>query len=210
MPLPPALPRTLRRRAESREPARTPRMSVTLDLELRNGWPAELRALLDVYPRDTWLSHPNSGLAQFWLERHEMFRRHAAELKAATGEYREGRREAVQFQHWLAPRLQSFIAHLHGHHQVEDHHYFPVFRAADARLGRGFDVLDKDHQVLHDALVSLVGVANEFLTSQDAEALKRSGERCATAINQLHAHLHRHLADEEDLIIPVMLHHQTG
>ncbi len=184
--------------------------AVTLELEQRSGWPDELKGLLTQYPRNTWSSHPHASMAQFWLERHNMFRHHAAELVAATEDWLSGKRPVTDYRYWLAPRLQAFISHLHGHHQIEDHHYFPAFRAAESKLARGFDVLDRDHQTLHDSIVQLVETTNAFLTAVDDEALKRSGEHCANAIITLNIRLCRHLEDEEDLIIPVMLHHRTG
>ncbi len=183
---------------------------MSLELEIRTGWPGELRTLLEMHPRDTWSSHPNAALAQFWLERHGMFRHHAAELAAAAEDYLNGKRGATEFRYWLAPRLQTFISHLHGHHEIEDHHYFPAFRLAEAQLSRGFDVLDNDHQVLHDSIVSLVETTNAFLTAADEEALKRSGDICSHAVFTLNTRLRRHLEDEEDLIIPVILEHRTG
>jgi len=34
---------------------------LTLDLDRRTGWPADLRVLLDQYPRESWPGHPNLG-----------------------------------------------------------------------------------------------------------------------------------------------------
>jgi hypothetical protein len=46
-----------------------------LDLDTRPGLPEDLRFLLDRYPRDQWTDHANLGqMAQFWLQRHNMFR----------------------------------------------------------------------------------------------------------------------------------------
>lgn len=176
-----------------------------LDLEQRQGWPQELRLLLERHPRDTWSSHGNFPLAQFWLERHAMFRQHADALCSATREYLEGRIAAPEFQHWLAPNLQGFLGALHGHHQVEDHHYFPAFRAADPRLTTGFEALDSDHQLIHDGIVATVEATNKFLQAQDAAAIQHMGEAYAAAIERLRRLLSRHLDDEEDLIIPLML-----
>jgi iron-sulfur cluster repair protein YtfE (RIC family) len=176
-----------------------------LDLEKRQGWPQELRLLLERHPRATWSSHSNFPLAQFWLERHGMFRQHAEALRAATDEYLEGHVSAPDFQRWLGPNLQGFLAALHGHHQVEDHHYFPAFRAADPSLTAGFEALDRDHQLIHEGIVSIVGAANNFLQAQDSAARQHMGELYAAASERLRRQLVRHLDDEEDLIIPLML-----
>jgi hypothetical protein len=31
-----------------------------------------------------------------------------------------------------APRLRAMVGHLHGHHEIEDYHYFPTFREEPA------------------------------------------------------------------------------
>ena len=64
---------------------------VALALETRSGWPETLRLLVDRYPRETWQTHANLGaMAQFWLQRHDMFRSIAAALTDATTGFRDG------------------------------------------------------------------------------------------------------------------------
>jgi hypothetical protein len=82
-----------------------------------------------------------------------------------------------------------------------------VFRAAEARLLRGFDVLEQDHDAIHGAMVRVAETANDLLGSieGDADALRRATDRYAEASGRLVRHLNRHLDDEEDLIVPVIL-----
>ena len=179
-----------------------------LDLDVRTGWPAELRVLLDRYPREAWPSHANLGmLAQFWLDRHDGFRAIGKALDAGTVEFRSGVVAPQQFQAWFAPRLQFFLANLHGHHQIEDLQYFPLFRAAEPRLVRGFEVLERDHEAIHDAIVGLADAANALLRSKasDADAMRTAGDRYAERGSAFLTGLLRHLDDEEDLIIPLIL-----
>ena len=63
--------------------------------------------------------------------------------------YRDGKMARPEFVNFFAPRLQFFLQQLHAHHQIEDYHYFPIFRKAEARLIAGFDVLEADHVALH-------------------------------------------------------------
>ena len=52
-----------------------------LALDTRTCWPADLRLLIDRYPRDVWEGHANLGaMARFWLQRHDMFREIAGAL----------------------------------------------------------------------------------------------------------------------------------
>ena len=182
--------------------------TAALALAQREGWPADLRALIERYPRETWSGHENLGqMAQFWLQRHAMFRDLGGSIDAAAGRFRDGKMDAADFTRWFAPRLQFFLAQLHVHHRIEDGHYFPIFRAADARLARGFDVLESDHGVLHDGIERSVTAANALLRAVDgkADALKRAGEDYARESAALFKGLRRHLDDEEDLIVPLIL-----
>lgn len=181
-----------------------------LALESRSGLPDELAYLRSIYARDTWGAHSNFGeLANFWLHIHEGLRREGAMLREATADFREGRLDADAYRRFFAPNLSHFLQHLNGHHQIEDRVYFPKFRALDPRMAAGFDLLDSDHREIHRALLESAEGANGFLAAfdQDAGSLAREGEAYALLADRLLALLVRHLADEEDLIIPAMLHH---
>ena len=176
-------------------------------LDARSGWPADLRLLIDRYPRAVWAGHANLGaMAQFWLSRHDMFREIGAALEEATSAFREGSATAEHLRAWFPSRLQFFLQQLNAHHQVEDLHFFPVFQAAESRLAHGFDVLESDHKVIHEQIVVTVEQANAFLrTALNDDALRGAGERYAAASDALLRLLTRHLGDEEDLIIPLIL-----
>ena len=112
----------------------------------------------------------------------------------------------ADFPRWLVPRLRFFLEQLHAHHHIEDHHYFPIFRRADERLVRGFDVLESDHGELHHNIDSTVEAANALLRSiSGAETAKRAAHDFAQASSILMKGLTRHLDDEEDLIVPLIL-----
>jgi Hemerythrin HHE cation binding domain len=177
------------------------------NLDTRTGWPQDLRVLIEQYPREVWPGHGNLGqMAQFWLQRHDGFRELGRALQTATGDFRGGLIAPRDFQGWFAPRLQFFLSQLHEHHQVEDYHYFPVFRAAEERLAAGFDVLENDHEVIHAAIMRSVESANGFLQSLgDADKQRFAGDAYAETSDKLLKQLLQHLGDEEDLIVPVIL-----
>jgi iron-sulfur cluster repair protein YtfE (RIC family) len=185
----------------------TPSDTAALALAERKGWPPELRALIERYPRETWQSHENlGGMAQFWLSRHNMFRELSASIAQGTARFQEDEIPADEFARWFAPRLQFFLEQLHAHHQIEDFHFFPIFRAADERLARGFDVLEADHAALHENIDRSVETANALIRSlRDSETVKAAGDAFAQAGNTLMKGLVRHLDDEEDLIVPLIL-----
>ena len=179
-----------------------------LALDARDGWPADLRLLIDRYPRAVWQGHDNLGaMAQFWLSRHNMFRDIAAALEQATGAFRDGTATAADFRAWFPPRLQFFLQQLNAHHQIEDLHYFPVFQAAETRLARGFDILEGDHQTIHQSIDRAVETANSFLRTpvNDKDPLRAAGDVYVASSDVLLHQLRRHLDDEEDLIIPLIL-----
>jgi iron-sulfur cluster repair protein YtfE (RIC family) len=181
---------------------------VTLQLPNRQGWPPELRVLLEKYPREVWPTHANLGqTAQFWLGRHNMFRELGAMLGKATADFREGTLPADAFRPFFAPRLRFFLQELEGHHHIEDAHYFPVFRAAEPRLIRGFDVLEGDHDEIHREIGAVVDSANALLQrmASGPDDRRTATDQYAATSDRLLKSLLRHLVDEEDLIIPVIL-----
>jgi len=174
----------------------------------RAGLPDDLRWLAQKYPRENWQGHTNiHGLANMWLQRHDMFRELGGMLTNGIGDYREGRLTAPDFARWFAPRLNHFLGNLDGHHNVEDYQYFPAFAKAEPRLKRGFDILDADHHAIHDGLERNAETANAFIrTLEESEDKQRfAADAYADENSRLIAMLKRHLADEEDLIIPLIL-----
>ena len=179
-----------------------------LFLGQRNGLPGDLRYLLDRYPRESWQGHANlGGMAQFWLQRHDMFRELAGMLTQSVSDYREERSDTQAFASFFVPRLRFFLQQLHGHHQIEDLHYFPVFAEAEDGLRRGFDLLDSDHHVIHEALDRNAQGANGFLGKlrEGRDAARFTADAYAGDTERLVGMLLRHLEDEEDLIVPVIL-----
>jgi len=180
----------------------------SLDLLSRTGWPGELTLLLRRYPRETWDDHANMGrMARFWLDIHGGFRRAGATLTASTGDFREGLVTPERFRAWYGPRLQTFLNHLNGHHQIEDFQMFPLFGAAEPQLVRGFDVVEADHGVIHAAMDRMADTANAFMQVDpgDRDKMRFAGDAYADAGDALMAMLARHLGDEEDLVIPLIL-----
>ncbi len=186
-------------------------LSAELELSRRTGWPEHLRLLLERYPREVWPSHANLGhTAQFWLQRHDMFRGLGQALRSGTNLFREGEVALPAFRSWMAPRLQHFLSDLHAHHQIEDLSYFPIMRTAEPRLIRGFEVLENDHVAIHGSIERLAHETNAFLGEDDPDRLRTASDRFSDAGDALLSGLLRHLDDEEDLIIPLILDRSEG
>jgi hypothetical protein len=179
-----------------------------LALARRSGWPEDLCVLLARYPREQWDAHANLGdMARFWLSRHAMFRELSGTIEQITAQFRSGQLQPAEFARQFVPRLQFILDQLNVHHQIEDLHYFPIFRTADARLARGFDVLEGDHHHIHADMARTAETANGLLQALrgDADRLRRCGDDYADASGVLLKGLIRHLDDEEDLIVPLIL-----
>jgi hemerythrin-like domain-containing protein len=179
-----------------------------LALARRSGWPEDLRVLVARYPREHWDGHPNLGeMARFWLSRHAMFRELSAAIEQIAALFRAGKLPPEEFARRFVPRLQFMLDQLNVHHQIEDLHYFPIFRAADERLARGFDVLEGDHHQIHADMARTAETANALLHSLQAggDTMRRCGDGYADASAALLKGLAQHLDDEEDLIVPLIL-----
>ena len=180
------------------------------DLAQRERLPDALRVLLEQYPRDIWESHHNfDGLTRFWLDRHLMFRRALAQWQQDTRAFLDkGRDPRAHGQ--MTTRIGGFLINeLHGHHHIEDAHYFPVLSAAENRLAHGFELLDADHHALDAQLAGLTEAANSHLRQlQERNSdTKASAGAMLTRLDAFERFLDRHLVDEEELVVPVILHH---
>lgn len=181
-----------------------------LDLRTRTALPDDLAYLRASYPSATWRGHANFGqLSDFWLQMHDSLRAQGGQLEQITLDFREGRLDAGRYRQVFVPGLNHFLQHMIGHHQIEDRHYFPKFRSLDPRMVAGFDLLERDHEQIHEALLASAETANHFLSAfgQGAEQVRRAADAYAAKSAELLTLLMRHLADEEDLIVPAMLHH---
>jgi len=181
-------------------------------LETRTGLPDGLRVLLDTYPRARWRSDPGSGpLSAFWLQMHLSFREMLAAMTADAAALADGRADPQKTGRRLGQTGGRFLEHLHGHHGIEDQHYFPVMTRIERRLAKGFDLLDADHQALDLHLAGFAGLANTLLRPlSQGKAAKGEAAAFHAGLIRLNRFLDRHLTDEEDLIIPVLLHHGEG
>ena len=183
-------------------------MTDAIALAARQGLPAELLALLDEYPRAGWPAHPGfHGLVSFWLDRHMGFRTLTDRIRRETEALVDGKTDPATFPQRLVPLGRRLVDELLGHHQIEDDAYFPELAALEPRLTKGFDILDTDHHELDTLLDSFVTSANAVLQSPDMRNAAAAFHDSLAPFTQM---LNRHLTDEEDLILPVILKHRYG
>ena len=135
-----------------------------LDLSIRTSLPDDIAYLRATYPASGWPRHRNFGdLAAFWLDVHAQLRREAASVLATIAALRDRKIDRAAFPATFVSRLNGFLRHLDQHHRIEDAAYFPKFRALDQRMIVGFDLLEADHQSIHDRLETSVDSARTLL-----------------------------------------------
>ena len=182
-----------------------------MSTDTRDGWPAELLFLLDRHPRATWPTHRERSVA-FWLDVHDHLRRDCVGLEMAADDYAARRTSPAQLAAIAAPRLRGLVAGLHGHHQIEDFHYFPAFRRAEPRLAPGFDRLESEHAEIARMVTAALAALGDLRTTAEhasepgtESTLALAAERYAAAARDLCRHLCRHLTDEETLVVPLLI-----
>ena len=110
----------------------------------------------------------------------------------------------------LGDRLATLVGNLHGHHGWEDHSYFPELSAADSRFDAGLEVLETDHADLDRVLEDFTRQANRVikLAHLDEAQAREEAARLHQTSEVIEFFLKRHLGDEEDLAVPIILHHR--
>ncbi len=175
-----------------------------MKLGIRQGLPEDLLFLTGRHPREFWRGR--SALAN-----HDYFRA----LIGRIGDHLTRLRDSGETSYDSGPVLRchigSLLGSLDGHHRVEDHHYFPMFQRAEPRLIRGFEILDADHHMIHDAIDEPAATTQDSLRRLgQAEGVMTGDQRravndLAAAVNRIAPILRQHLADEEDIVIPLIL-----
>ena len=179
------------------------------NLDLRTGLPDALRVLLAEYPRDGWAADRNfQGLVAFWLDRHMMFRKIMGLMRADTEALLDRSLDPAQYSSKISRLGGMFVNDLHGHHQIEDQHYFPVLATKERSIARGFEILDLDHHAIDGHLDGFIKGANAVLQRRDDRAaMQTAAGRFRKDLIRLDGLLNRHLIDEEELIVPIILRH---
>lgn len=180
-------------------------MNEDKNIATRTGLPDHLRVLADKYPRDMWRGHPNfNELTSFWLERHLMFRQILGKLQDGSAEFLDGR--APRYVPEMARYTSFFLEQLHEHHNIEDHHYFPKFKPFDARFETAFELLDADHHALDGQMTALIEASNAVIGAAQSDGdVITAAARLRDVQGGFERFLNRHLCDEEEVIVPIVL-----
>lgn len=185
---------------------------MTQEFDIRtHDMPETMRVLLSDYPRDSWEAHPGfKEKTRHWLGAHQMFRQLGELVRLETEYYLDRSREPDDFAARLSYYGNALVANLHGHHTWEDRNYFPELSAADPRFDAGLEILEKDHKELDRVLDRFTETANraiQLIQMDEHQALEEAGQLHGLA-GTIEGFLDRHLSDEEELAVPIILHHR--
>ncbi len=173
--------------------------------------PTEMRSLLADYPRDSWESHPGfREKTRHWLGAHQMFRRLGEIIRTEAESYLDRDLEPEDYAARLSHYGGALVGNLHGHHNWEDRSYFPELSAADPRFDAGLEILEADHQALDAVLDRFTRTANraiKLIALDEAQARDEVAQLHGVG-ETIEAFLARHLSDEEELAVPIILHHR--
>ena len=181
------------------------------NIHSRQGLPTEMQILLREYPRDAWPGHPNFARSiQNWMGAHQMFRRLATLSRAETEAFLDKSRDPAEFARRFGYYGDLLVRNLHGHHGWEDHEFFPELSRADPRFDQGLEMLEGDHLELDQVLEAFQRTGNRAIKLTHLEPAQ-AYEEAGTLLNHtaaIEAFLVRHLTDEEELVVPIILHHK--
>ena len=173
--------------------------------------PNDMRFLLDQYPRDSWDAHPGfKEKTKHWLGAHQMFRRVAERVRLDAEDLLNKDADLDSYVGRLSYYGGNLVGNLHGHHGWEDRSYFPELSAADPRFDAGLELLEQDHADLDAVLDDFTRTANRLIKLSDldeGQAYEEAGRVHETS-QTIEAFLDRHLSDEEELAVPIILHHR--
>ena len=177
----------------------------------QDAMPDEMRILLNQYPREAWDAHPGfKDKTRQWLNAHQGFRRLIDLLDEDARALLDKNMAPTHYAKRLSRYGSILIGNLHGHHGWEDYEYFPELSVADPRFDHGLEILEKDHAALDVVLDAFTDIGNSALKLEklDETKLYEKVGKLHPVIETIDAFLDRHLGDEEELAVPIILEHR--
>lgn len=173
-----------------------------------NSLPAAWIASLKHHPKHLWGVNANlGGVILFWLNKHRSLKETLGAINTLLGKAAERQFDLIENLPDLHQLLLGFGQEFELHHHAEDHHYFPLYARAAPELIKGFDLLENDHQLLHEALLDTFTCAREIFhrAHRDHRVHRDLIVAMGASSGRLHKYLIRHLDDEEDVVVPFVL-----
>lgn len=158
------------------------------------------------WPPQRWAEHPGYvGLASHWQDIHRAMVHNLGIVERSLRTLAEdglADAERLRLAGQIGSAARQSVDHLHGHHRLEDQTMFPQLMRASSSLARPLNLLEADHIVLNALLgtfehaLARLPVAGAPASAWDDVAM--AGERVARVAR-------RHIEDEEEIVIPVVL-----
>lgn len=163
--------------------------------------------LLQEFPRSSWPdSSPQEPTSRLLLSRHGGFRHRVETLLNTSRAALNDTISPPDFTYELARELHFFVPLLEGHHQAESARLYPRLIQHYPTLQDKFLILERDHTDIDKALSSLAKVPERLMTEASTKArFHQETERLCEELHRFQEILERHLDDEEDLVIPILL-----
>lgn len=183
----------------------TAKPDINTHVAMRDRLPLAIRPTLLEEAKSDWQKHPRfSGKAGFFMNIHRQLLDGADWLAAQSEQLLEVPESELR-DHTnaigLTAKTSRLLSFAHGHHEIEDHGYFPQFAQLCPQLDRALSLLDGDHHVLDETLQGVEAAVVRAGHGRDQMARLHSQ---AAALKKI---MHRHITDEEDVIIPIFLRH---
>ncbi len=181
--------------------------NLTHHVAMRDGLPNAIRPTLLEEAQQDCRAHPRyAGKARFFMNIHRQLLDGAGWLAQTVEDLLDtpGRElpEAITKSN-LVLKTQRLLHFAHGHHEIEDHGYFPQFTRAYPQLEQALSLLDGDHRILDTTLNGVEAETKSLLHSPNRDQLAKLQKHTA-ALNKI---LQRHIKDEEEVIFPIFLRH---
>lgn len=174
----------------------------------RDGLPRAIRPTLLEQTKSDWEGHPRfGGKASFFMNIHRQLldgTHDIARYLELLLDEPNADVEGTLRQGNLAAGTRRLISFAHGHHEIEDHGYFPQFARLYPQLDHALSLLDGDHKILDEALHGAEAAIDDLFTSKIERDKVAELYTHSAALEKI---LNRHIADEEDVIIPIFLRH---
>ena len=156
-------------------------------------------------PPEKWASLPSFGGAASWLGMYHSLRKGQNELDYLNRQFLNQHLDADAYRQRLLQAAYLHYGHLDGHHHLEDDADFPRLRTLEPKLNKGFDLLERDHVHVAEQMSTIQNLLTQL--QHVGHATPALAEQLQTAMHANGELLYRHLADEEDLVIPILALH---
>ena len=159
------------------------------------------------YPRTTWQDatspHPT---VRFLLARHRGFRNRLADISENTRDVLGSKLSPPAFCVSLAQELHYFIPQLEGHHLAESQRLYPSLIQFHPAAQARFETLESDHKAIDTLLAQIARVPEDLMNDAPTQDIFFTKAKAfATLLSDFESSLLRHLEDEEDLVVPILL-----